>query len=403
MLKDLLESVPLSKGTCAQILGVAPAVFDEWVAGQAAMPAGYARALAGILGVAPEALRQRQVSAAEATPSIWFRLRDHRVGERERTQVALLRRFAHLVDQFEAATGSRSFVWKSVFDTVSREVDFSASPLQQGRHAAQILRAERGLKQGATGIASAFRGHLRALGVLVVESPLPDSKIEGCSFYVQSADGVGLRPCVFANTHGSTWFRRNYVLFHETAHLIFDALKAGASVDFSEVEPRGAEDVIEQRADAFAQDMLVPPVVLRHLAQANGIDWERFTPEALAALVADTEVEAGLVLKAAAEAQLLSKDQRAEASGFDIATLLRARTERALSAPEYFRRHPEREHELGKRATATSPPLRLPAGYVGAVVEAVNEGVIAASKGAELLMIDRRVFHARFGAPSSDD
>jgi Zn-dependent peptidase ImmA (M78 family) len=201
---------------------------------------------------------------------------------------------------------------------------------------------------------------------------------------------------VFANTHACVWFRRNFILLHEVAHLLFDATSAGASVDFSDGDP-SVDTVAEARANAFAQDLLVPADVIRHVAQQRGVRWDALTAVDLAHLVADTQVEAQLVVKAALEAGLLSADAAAAASALDLEEILPTITERALDAVRYFERHPETKGQLEKRnTTIPSMSLRLPSGYVKNVVEAVRRGAMNWTKGAELLMIDRTTFRDRF-------
>lgn len=75
-----------------------------------------------------------------------------------------------------------------------------------------------------------FRGNLRNKGILVIESSAQDSILEGCSFYVGPSGAE--RPCVFANSYRTTWFRRNRILMHELAHAIFDVESDIATLDF---------------------------------------------------------------------------------------------------------------------------------------------------------------------------
>ncbi|AKF08839.1 XRE family transcriptional regulator [Sandaracinus amylolyticus] len=406
MLKDLLETAQLTKGACAKIIGVSPRVLDEWIAGQKTIPAGYARSLSELFGTPVPALARRgELPSPTQMAGVWFRMREDRVSATDRTYVAVLRRLAHSCDQFECATtgSSPSMMWRNVFWGAKRKaMDETASPAEQGRIAARALRTERGLSQGATGIGSVFRQHLRHLGVLVVETPVPDSKIEGCSFYVQSGPQA-IRPSIFANSFRSSWFHRNFVLCHEIAHLIFDAESEGASIDFKTEDESSigslSESVTEQRADAFAQEMLVPASVLRHVAQASGINWKRLEAEDLATLVAKLEVEARVILRAAVEGKFLDAEGAARAQTLDYRAHLEQLTERALPAMKYFGRHPEKKSDwLEKRtATAVGVPLYLPPSYVQAVVGAVERGTVSWSKGAELLMVDRRTFMERFG------
>jgi Zn-dependent peptidase ImmA (M78 family) len=403
MLNDLLEKTQLSRDACARIVGVSTRILDEWIAGQRRIPTGYARSLSELFGVPHTVFQQHDGAAAEQMAGVWFRMREDRVAKRvssrDRTYVGVLRRLANHYDQFERATtgSSPSMMWHSVFADAKRNaLSESSSPAEQGRVAARSIRTERGLSQGAVGIGSVFRQNLRKLGIVIVETPVAESKIEGCSFYVQSDKAIR-RPCVFANSFRSTWFHRNFVLCHEIAHLIFDAESEGASIDFKVDED--PDSVTEQRADAFAQEMLVPASVLRHTAQAAGIQWTSLKPEDLATLVAKIEVEARVILKAAVDSKLIDSEVAAAAQGYEIQTLLEQKTERALPATKYFHRFPEkRADQLEKRiATAAGVKLYLPSAYVQSVVEAMERGTISWAKAAELLIIDRDTFMERFG------
>ena len=53
---------------------------------------------------------------------------------------------------------------------------------------------------------------------------------------------------------------------------------------------------------------------------------------------------------------------------------------------------------IGKRTTTVTPrPLRLPVGYVNAVVQAYKDSQISVGKASEYLMIDDPTFIERFG------
>ncbi len=158
----------------------------------------------------------------------------------------------------------------------------------------------------------------------------------------------------------------------------------------------------EERAQAFAQELLVPVQVLRHVAQRRGVRWDALTPLSVAQMMADTHVEHRMIVKAASEAGFLGEAGVEHALALDVSKELPEVTERALWADEYFQKYPEQKVWFGKRI-ATLPPikLRLPVAYVKAVVDAVANCTISWSKGAELLMIDRRTFEERFGGTRS--
>jgi Zn-dependent peptidase ImmA (M78 family) len=192
------------------------------------------------------------------------------------------------------------------------------------------------------------------MGLMVVESPIPESRLEGCIFYVgaQSND----RPCIFVNTHHSTWFRRNEVLMHETGHAIFDADSSGASLDF--VNTDHFEDLQEQRAQAFAQESLVPKEVICHIGQEHGMNWAKLASHQLAILVAEIQVELQTILKAALDAGLIDAIQMEGYSRMEISSELKSLTDRALSAEEYIHKigNTEAEKWISKENKFTQNP-----------------------------------------------
>lgn len=408
MLQAVLQSVRLSQEACARLLGVTPSIVAEWAAGQRTMPASYARNLGGILGVSPESLLRETrgtVSDADLAPPIWFKLRDARLQDSDREYIALIRQLAFLIDQLETVTNAPPVVWDSAFSAIRTSIDRDAPPREQGRQAARVLRQERGLRQGASGIGLVLRGALRSMGIIVVEAPLHPSPLGGCSFYVAATSPKRSRPCIFANTHSTTWFKRNAIIVHEVDHLIFDARSSGASLDFRDTDTVSALDsmasdaaqeiISEERAEAFAQEMLIPGEVIRHTSK--GVHWRNATANDLASIVAATQVEQGMVVKAAVDAGLLDAIDAPRVRDLDISAILPTLTERALPAFQYFSRHPETKGLLEKRLTETTPSIRLPTTYVKAVIDAVAAGTIAWSKGAELLMVGRHTFQQRFG------
>jgi Zn-dependent peptidase ImmA (M78 family) len=241
------------------------------------------------------------------------------------------------------------------------------------------------------------------MGVVVIETPAPESLLEGCCFFV--GDSTSERPCVFANSHGSTWFRRNTTLMHEVAHAIFDAETAGAMLDFRDCEDNSS--IAEERANAFAQEVMIPKKVLLHVAQANGIKWSSLDAPGLATLVAKIQVGQRTVLRAALAANVISNEAYERCLSLNIADDLRGRTDRALSTVEFIKKHGGQHVEwLGKRdTTIPSRRLRLPSLYVSKVIEALQSLQISKSKAAEMLMIDEDTLVDRFGAlvEESDD
>jgi len=234
------------------------------------------------------------------------------------------------------------------------------------------------------------------MGILVIESPIPNSRIEGCCFRVGSIDST--RPCLFANTHATTWFRRNEILAHELGHAIFDSDSDPASIDMLEQDQM---PLAEQRAQAFAQELLIPSEVLARATEATRASWANMTREQLADLVAETHVEQRLILAAATDARKISSSQAADFVRWNIWEDLRNRSQHALSTEEFIARIGKEAAAawVGKRKTTTSGfSLRLPVSFVTAVLQATTERRISRGRAAALLMISDVDFNLRFGS-----
>jgi Zn-dependent peptidase ImmA (M78 family) len=402
LLGEIIDATGLTSQSCADMLGISHDVFSEWIASQRAIPESYVPLLCDALGVEQSALmkpskQSKAKGAADITPAIWYKFKGENLVTADRESVLLIRQLGHFQHQLEDAIGRRLVSWKPLFEGIWKEVDSQAPPGEQGRRAARLLRDLTGLSHGATGIGEVFRGNLRRHGLLVIESPIRESQVEGCSFYVGAHPDE--RPCVFANTHHTTWFRRNAVLMHEVGHAIFDAASAAASLDF-----RGFDHGIgisEQRAEAFALEALVPREVLYHAAQSNGIKWQQIDARGLAMLVAAVQIEQRMVVHAAVANGFLQEEEAQRCLDLDIHGDLKRLSERALTTSEFLERLPaERKNKLlisNRTVTVPSRPLRLPVPYVMTVVEAVRQKQISKGKAAELLMIDRRELESRFG------
>jgi len=188
---------------------------------------------------------------------------------------------------------------------------------------------------------------------------------------------------------------------HEIGHAIFDALSSGASLDFVDGDSNGRNELSEQRAQAFAQEALLPREVLNHIAQSHGINWNHFTDDNMAVLVADTHVEQRMVARAAVDAGFVSPEIEEDLQKLDIWSRLRQLSDRALSATEYLDTLGEDGKQklmVGLRTTTIpSRQFRLPVPYVRGVVGALQEKRISRSKAAQLLMIDKYDLESRFG------
>jgi len=399
MLQTVLESVGLDAKTCAGLLGFNPTVFAEWSVGQRQIPESVLPLLSAVFSVPVSVLRakpSRTINDEDITPAIWYKFRGPELVSADRECVVLIRQLGHYLNELEAVTRSRSVQWKTLFESIRNETDLQASPREQGRAAARMFREATSLAHGAKGTGELLRGVLRSLGVLVVEAPLKESRIEGCSFYVGTQ--AAARPCIFANTHHVSWFRRNTVLMHEVGHSIFESALVGASLDFLDREE--VAEPLEMRAQAFAQECLVPKTVLVHVAQSHGIKWGSLSARPLARLMADTHVEQRTVVSAAVDAGLVASEAADELKRIDTAKELHELSSHALSTEEYLELIGSENAGdwIGKRTTTLTPrPLRLPVGYVKVVVDAYQNCQISSGKAAEYLMVDETEFTERFG------
>lgn len=400
VLQQILDTAGIDHRVCADTLGLGFEVFAEMLSGQREIPESMVPVFSATLGVHPDVLtaRKRQ-RPAEVTPAIWFRLRAPELTDADREYVLIVRRLAYFLHEVEEIKQVRAQRWKVLFESIRRIVDPQASPTEQGRLAARLFRDDTGLRHGLTPIAESLRGAIRSLGILVFEAAVHESQLEGCSFYVGPAGRE--RPCLFANSYKTTWFRRNDTLLHEAAHAIFDVESAIASLDFA--DRLGSDDVTEQRANAFAQECLVPSDLLRAVGQRLRIDWSKLTRRQLAELVAETGAEQRLVLKAAAEAGLISDDRQADLMNATIGDLLPGLTDRALTTEQFVRKvGKESAPWLSKRSATTSPrTFLLPSRFVADVEDLYRQGLISRGKAARMLMIEEADVDERF--PLADE
>ena len=400
MLKQIIEATRLSPEFCASLLRVPAEHFREWMDGKRPLPQFVIPELSTILGVGEKTLLSRApIRGTEAlAPAIWFKLRADNLTDADREFVALVRRLGFFMGQLDTIRDLRSASsWRAVAQTVLGQIDRAAPPAVQGRDAASVFRAAANFSHGQTGIGELIRPRLRQIGLVVIESPIPKSTLEGCSFTIGRDEG--LRPCIFANTFKSTWFRRNEVLLHEVCHVIFDLENDPVPMDFRDQ----AEDVSglsEARARAFAQEALVPRSVLIHYANQLGIKWSAVAPQQLTQLIAQAHVEQKTLLRAAYEADLISEELLSQYSGYNCGALLSDFSSHALPTREYLRTQASESPKWiaeNRNTTVGTRTLRLPAGYVQQVIETANAGDISSAKAAELVMMDRYAFAERFG------
>lgn len=395
VLRQIIETANLDESACATAMGVSSEVLADMLAGRRELPESLVPLMAAILGINEALLTAPPMASrkVDVVPAIWYKLRGSDLSEVDRNYVLSLRQLAFYQHELESVTDSRSVGWQSLFEQLRRETDPQTSPTEQGRQAARLFRRATGLDQGARGIGEVFRGHLRNIGILVIESSAPQSILEGCSFHVGPSGAV--RPCVFANSYRTTWFRRNQILLHELAHAIFDVESTTATLDF--VNSVSTDAVQETRADAFAQEALVPFEVLRHVAQIHKVNWHTREPAQIARMVAETHVEQRLLATAVLESQLGNVDDVTFIESCNIADELRKASQHALSTEEYLLSKGVNPQVVkGRTTTATPQKLLLPSKYVMSVLEAFKSRVINRGKAARMLMIDEYEFEERF-------
>lgn len=392
-LKELLDATGLSMDRWAELLHVDRALFDDFVHDRRPLPPGLRQLLRGSLGVDPTA-------SAGGPPAVWFKLRAAEVTEQDLSVVALSRRFGQHVAEAEALRGTANEGWKTCFAEVLNRVDREASFPEQGRSAARAFRALRSLNAGAGPIGDVLRGALRSLGLVVLEAPIAGSRVEGLCYWLTPA-GASRRPCLFANSYRSTWFRRNAVLAHELCHAIFELDAEAALYDFD--SPHDADvdrSGLEERARAFEQELLLPLQVLTAVSQRLSVDWGRLTAAKLAALVAGTEVEQMLVLRSAVDARLIDESAAAQYRELDIADDLKACSSHALSTREWVAQSFGLEQPpafLTRRRIANSETsFSIPSHFVREVVDLWNTNQISTGKAAQMLMIEEGDVYSRF-------
>ncbi len=401
MLKEIIEAARLSPEFCANLTRVPAEQFREWMDDKEQIPGFAIPELCAVLGVTEKELLSRKPSrpsdGSSVAPAIWFKLRDSRLGDPDREFVGLVRRLGFSMAQLDDIRNVRSSsVWSAIAQSVSNQIDRSSPPALQGSEAAARFRSIANLEQGQLGIGELVRPRLRQSGLVVIESPITNSSLDGCCFEIGSEGDK--RPCVFANTFKSTWFRRNEVLLHEVCHAIFDLANDPVSLDFGNESE--APTISEERARSFSQECLVPRSVLTHYTNQLGIKWNDVTITQLAELVAATHVEQRTLVRAAFVNGLITADLQGRYYAYDVAQVLRRISPHTLTTREYMQTLAAETPKWIARNRTTSlgtRRLRLPAGYVKQVIDLTNAGEISFGKAAEMCMMDRYTFAERFG------
>lgn len=397
MLRDILGSTSLESGLIADLLRVPQQQLMSWVEGTRPVPRFAQKELATILGFELSALNAANAEDS-LRPTIWYKLRSHdHHSEADKAVVAFVRKLgANFADvRFLAGWWESSDVSKDLIESVRNKVDPSAPIAQQARVAAETLRAAMGWDHGALGIGNLIRPNLLRTGIIVVESSVSGSELEGCCFSVK-LHGSDTQ-CVFANTYQSDWFRRNSVIGHEIGHVLFDLIFEQATVDYRSDD---LSDPREERADRFARELLVPLVVLKHWENQFGIHWSALTLDSLAQLIAECHVDAKTLLKSALDNSLISAGDYERYSTYPWLNAVKSYSDHALTTEEFVEKLKPEEAEwfLKKRTVRVGKhDFLLPIGYLKAVLELHDSRRITTSRAAELTMMDRDAFEERFG------
>jgi hypothetical protein len=156
---------------------------------------------------------------------------------------------------------------------------------------------------------------------------------------------------------------------------------------------------LRQELTPLRQESLIPKEVLFHAAQSYGVRWNELNATALAQLVASTHVEQRMVVKAAVDAGFIPLEDADRFTEVDISSQLREFSDHALSTEEYLAKTGRQQEDwIGKRTTTLIPRnVRLPIGYVNAVVDAYRSRQISSAKAAEYLLIEEQEVFDRFG------
>ncbi len=403
-LLKIIEQAGLGTNACADVLGVDHELFQQWVNLQREIPPSYASILAATLGVKSEVLISNAVGSTGSQPkgepaAIWFKFRGSEFTDADRESILAIRRLGHNANELEQATlGQPNKAWDVIFQTIMRQIDIQASPADQGRVAARVFCELNQFGYGANGSGEILRDRLRSKGILLIESPLPQSEVEGCSFFV--GESSAQRPCIFVNTYRTTWFRRNVIIMHELGHALFDQTSGGQIDTISDNKSTTEQQtVIEVRAETFARETLLPRKLLLNLCNKNGFQPSTLTEKGLAVLVAQSGVEKKTIVQVMGDHELIDEALVQHYLSYDIAEELREISDHALSTSEFEAKIGPKAALAwkGKRLTSsTRRKLLLPVPYVKAVLEAVKAYSVSVSRAAELLMIDEGTFTSRF-------
>lgn len=405
LLAEIFDDLEVPADFWARLVGASGRQMTEWMAGQRELPFSVAETLSKAIGVPAEILAAREKRARNAQallPPLWLKARQSGLGETEHRAIALARVLAASHDEVLSVLDSPSVTYRLMFNEIRANVDPQQPARIQGALGGQAFLEFSTLGGGALGIGEVLRGFLRARGVLIIETPINNRKLEG--FCVPVGRESRVRPCVVANSYRTTWFRRNYVILHELCHAIFDLEAANAVFDVAGADAVDT-DVAEQRADSFAMHALVPKRLLVAM-QNRGVRLDALSNDGLAQLVADTHAEHPLIARAALEYELISEADAQRLARLDIARELREKSYHArglAEVPPGKLPHPEVAQWGNRLTTFPVAGVRLPIPFVRLVLRALEEGKISPGRAAELLMVTEDQLESRFGVPARPD
>lgn len=402
MLAEVIKTLEVPARFWAELVGCSSSQMSEWLSGQRDLPESVAERLSRAIGIPASTFLGKRVPAApmqSLLPPLWLKARNQGLGVPEHRAIAIARllasRFEEVLSLVEEV---RTVAYRTTFEEVRKAVDPQAPAEAQGETAAAAFLRFSTLDKGGVGIGEVFRGYLRALGVLILETPVESAKLEGFCLPVGTPPNV--RPCLLANAFKTTWFRRNYVLLHELAHAIFDL--DGTTAVFDELpgdgSASGLADIAECRADAFAMHTLVSRKMLAAFEGKHGAI-RTLGKVGLARLVAQTHGELRLVLRAARRYNLLTEEAALGLAATDIAEELRKQSSHAKLLPHLTKDEVWNPDLISVRVRTTTFPLagiRLPIPFVRLVLDALVAEQIVPRKAAELLMITTEELTERF-------
>ena len=386
----ILAAFPVDRPFWAELIGCSQRQLADWQTGRRPVPGSVADVLAEALGVPRDVLTARasDVQPERVLPPLWLKARESRLGEAEHRAIAAARLLAARYEELLAITEPSRSDPRFMMAEVRQRVDPQQPARVQGAVGAEAFLTLSGLGKGTTGVGEVIRGFLRARGVLILETPINNRRLEG--FCVPVGGEVGPRPCLVANSYRTTWFRRNYVLLHELAHAVFDLDAASAVFDVGTAGDHDALDIAEQRADSFALNALVPRRLLVAI-ENRGHRLATLEPQDLAIVIAAVHAEQGLLARAAHEHGLIDSEAAMRLATLDVARELRACSYHARGlrdTPANQLIYPELLAWGERLTTFPVRGLRLPIPFVRLVIDAVGQGKITPAKAAELLMVD---------------